>query len=253
LAVQAAQARGSRRIGLGITGLADALVLLGLRYDSDAGRAQAADIMRVVCHTAYTASIALAQEKGPFSFFDRERYLAGEFVTALPAELRDAIARHGVRNSHVTAIAPTGTISLLADNVSSGLEPIFDLAYQRRVLERSGDYTEHEVRDFDLWRKHHGDAALPPTFVTAHAVAPEDHLAMQAALQPYVDNSISKTINVPPDFPFERFRDLYAWAYDHGLKGCTTFRPNIVTGSVLTSRVTAETTTQCCGIEREAD
>jgi ribonucleoside-diphosphate reductase alpha chain len=255
LEAQAMQARGARRIGLGLTGLADALVMLGLRYDSEAGRMQAAEIMREICHGAYGASVALAREKGPFPFFERASYLESPFVRALPDEIRDGIAACGIRNSHLTAIAPTGTISLFANNVSSGLEPIFDLAYQRRVLELNGDYSEHGVQDnaFALWRKLNGEVPLPDAFVTAHQIAPEEHLAMQAALQPWVDNSISKTVNVPADFPFERFRDLYAWAYDHGLKGCTTFRPNPVTGEVLTSRVRVELATPCCGIEREAD
>jgi len=254
LAAQAAQARNIRRIGLGITGLADALVMLGLRYDCDAGRQQAVAIMRTISHAAYAASTELAKEKGAFPLFDREHYVASPFVSALPQHLRGAIASHGIRNTHLTAIAPTGTISLFAGNVSSGLEPIFDIDYRRRVLERKREFSEQEVRDFAaaVWQEIHGTSTLPETFVTAHRIAPEEHLAMQAALQPYVDNSISKTINIPTDYPFQRFRDLYTWAYHHGLKGCTAFRPNVVTGSVLTPELTTEPPAQCCGLEREA-
>lgn len=255
LEAQAAQARGARRIGLGITGLADALIMLGLRYDEAAGRTCAADIMRLVCHTAYRASIALAKEKGAFPFFAREAYLEGQFIRTLPDDIRDGIARHGIRNSHLTTIAPTGTISLLANNVSSGLEPVFDYSYTRRLVERDGSHNEQQVLDYayGLWREMHGDAALPESFITAHRIAPENHLAMQAALQPFVDNSISKTINVPADYPFEAFRHLYSSAYDQGLKGCTTFRPNPITGAILTTGTAVEPATQCCGLEREAD
>jgi len=252
---QAEQARGSRRIGLGITGLADALVMLGLRYDRDAGRAFAASVMQRVCHSAYRASVALAGEKGPFPFFERDAYLEGGFIRQLPADIRDGIAQHGMRNSHVTAIAPTGTISLFANNVSSGLEPIFDYAYTRRLVERDGTYSEQTVEDYAhaLWRTLHDGAVLPEAFITAQAIAPEDHLAMQAALQPFVDNAISKTINVPADYPFETFQRLYRMAYDSGLKGCTTFRPNPITGAILTRGTAVEPATQCCGLEREGD
>jgi ribonucleoside-diphosphate reductase alpha chain len=255
LEAQAAQARGSRRIGLGITGLADALVMLGLRYDGEAGRERAASVMQWVCHTAYRASIAIAEEKGAFPFFERDPYLEGAFIRTLPDDIRDGIARHGIRNSHVTAIAPTGTISLFANNASSGLEPVFDRAYTRRLVERDGSHTEQSVEDYAyaLWREMHGNAALPDAFVTAHQIAPEDHLAMQAALQPYVDNAISKTINVPADYPFEAFHHLYFTAYERGLKGCTTFRPNPITGAILTAGTAIEPATQCCGLEREAD
>lgn len=255
LEAQAVQARGARRIGLGITGLADALIMLGLRYDEAGGRSRAADLMRLICHTAYRASIALAQEKGTFPFFEREAFLDGPFIRSLPADIRDGIARHGLRNSHLIAIAPTGTISLFANNVSSGLEPVFDLSYTRRLVERDGTYNEHEVQDhaYALWRDIHGEAPLPDVFVTAQRIAPEHHLAMQAALQPFVDNSISKTINVPADYHFEAFRHLYRSAYEQGLKGCTTFRPNPITGAILTAGTVVEPAAQCCGLEREAD
>src|SRR3990170_970844 len=250
---QAAQARGTRRIGLGLTGLADALIMLGLHYGEEPARALAARIMQAILHAAYRTSIALAREKGAFPFFDKEKYPRGEFIRSLPRDIRDGIAQYGVRNSHLTAIAPTGTISLLANNISSGLEPVYDFRYSRRVLERSGAYSEYELTDyaFRLWRELHGDRPPPRTFVNAHTLAPEEHLAMQAALQPFVDNSISKTINVPLDYAFERFQDIYERAYDQGLKGCTTFRPNPVTGAVLTGVEEGVAAPHCCSVERE--
>jgi ribonucleoside-diphosphate reductase alpha chain len=250
LPVQRDQAHHSRRIGLGITGLADSLILLGLRYDSDAGRTRAAEIMRTVCHSAYRASIELARERGSFPAFEKEQYLQGRFIQQLPRDIRDEIARHGIRNSHLTAIAPTGTISLLANNVSSGIEPVYDWSYQRRVRAPDGQLNEYALTDYALarWREH-GDAPVPDTFVRAWEIAPQAHLDMQAALQPYVDSAISKTINVPPDYDYEQFKSLYEAAYDNGLKGCTTFRENPVTGTVLE----ATPATHCCTIEREAD
>ncbi len=252
LPAQRDQAHHSRRIGLGITGLADSLILLGLRYDSDAGRAQAADIMRTVCHSAYRASIELARERGSFPAFEQEQYLQGEFVQQLPADIRDGIARHGIRNSHLTAIAPTGTISLLANNISSGIEPVYDWSYQRNVREADGSLAHYALTDFALarWRER-SEAPMTEAFVRAWEVAPEAHLDMQAALQPFVDSAISKTINVPPDFDFEQFKSLYEAAFDRGLKGCTTFRENPVTGAVLETMPTAAP--HCCTIEREAD
>lgn len=252
LPAQAEQARGTRRLGLGITGLADTLILLGLRYDTRGARTLAETAMATVCHSAYRTSIELAKEKGPFPFFDRHRYLAGEFIHALPQDIHDGIVRHGIRNSHLTAIAPTGTISLLADNVSSGLEPVFRYRFQRHVLEQDGRPAVHEVEDYAwrLWRERYGNEPLPAAFCQADEVHPEAHLAMQAALQPYVDSAISKTITVPRDFPFDEFKAIYRRAYDLGLKGCTTFRPNPVTGAVLEA---AESTTPCCDIERESD
>ncbi len=257
LPAQAAAARRARRVGIGLTGLADALIMLGLHYAGDAARDLAAAAMRTICHAAYRASVALAREKGSFPAFVRDAYLEGEFVAALPADIRDAIAADGIRNSHLTAIAPTGTISILADNVSSGIEPVFDFRYGRRVLDAGGGYREFDVEDFAhaLWRRQAGvGAPLPASFVHAGELDPRDHLAMQAALQPYVDSAISKTVNVPVDYPFEAFTDLYRTAYRAGLKGCTTFRPNPVTGEILSRSPTAAPAAEpCCGIEREAD
>ncbi len=250
---QARTERGCRRIGLGITGLADTLILLGLRYDSDAAAEQAAAIMARIGHTAYRASIALAKEKGPFPDFEAEPYLDAPFVRALPADIRDGIARHGIRNSHLTAIAPTGTISLLANNVSSGLEPVFAFHHRRRILTADGRYAEYDLDDYAwrMWNRTHPGAPLPAAFVAVDDLSPADHLRMQAALQPHVDNAISKTINVPPDYPFDDFRDIYHQAWRLGLKGCTTFRPNPVTGAIL--EAPAEEGRHCCTLEREAD
>ncbi len=263
LPAQAEQARGARRIGLGITGLADALLMLGLRYGEPASLELARELMGRICRAAYRASVALAEEKGPFPYFVREAFLEAPFVRALPAELRDAIARHGIRNSHLLAIAPTGTISLLAGNVSSGLEPIFQADYRRRVLDPDGEgYTEYRVTDYAvaLWRRLEGRRdGVPPAFVEARELDPRDHLGMQAALQPCVDQAISKTVNVPADYPFEAFRELYRLAHREGLKGCTVFRPNPVTGEVLRTgeeegpREDAPEGPHCCSLEREPD
>ncbi len=253
LPAQAAQARQSRRIGLGITGLADALVLLGLRYDSEAACMLATETMSAIRDAAYRASIELAREKGAFPGFMREAFLASGFAQRLPDELRDAIARHGIRNSHVLAIAPAGTISLLANNVSSGIEPIFAVDAERRVLGTDGRYHTHRVIDHaqQLWQQQ-GSSGKPPALVEAHHVNPLAHLQMQAALQPYVDNAISKTINVAADFSFQNFESLYLQAHALGLKGCTVFRPNPVTGAILNA--SPENGQQrCCGLEREAD
>jgi ribonucleoside-diphosphate reductase alpha chain len=253
---QERQAKGARRIGLGITGLADALILLGLRYDSEPAREAAAGWMRAICHQAYRASVELAREKGSFPFFERERFLEGGFVAGLPDDVRQGVAEHGIRNSHLTAIAPTGTISLLAGNVSSGLEPVFDYCYSRRLRDRVGVQREHEVSDpaWRVWRERAGPGApLPPQFVRAHEVGPEDQLAMQAALQRSVDQAISKTVQVSADFDFERFARLYQLADELGLKGCTTFRPNAVTGAVLLGAETGGAGCHCGSLEREPD
>jgi ribonucleoside-diphosphate reductase alpha chain len=238
LDAQAAEAVAKRRIGLGVTGLADALIMCGARY----GSAQAVDLtkrwMRAIRDHAYRASAALAAEKGAFPLYDADAYLAGETVSGLPEDVRDAIRANGIRNALLTSVAPTGTISLFADNVSSGIEPVFSYTYTRNVLMPDGSQREEEVSDYAyrLWRRLKGNAPLPASFVSAHDIAPGDHVVMQAAVQKYVDSSISKTINVPADLPFDAFKDVYLQAWDTGCKGCTTYRPNDVTGSVLQVR-----------------
>ncbi|MCA0199505.1 MAG: adenosylcobalamin-dependent ribonucleoside-diphosphate reductase [Proteobacteria bacterium] len=232
---QRAEATQKRRIGLGVTGLADALIMCGERYGSAKAVATTRRWMELFRDAAYNASVDLATEKGPFPLFDADAYLAGATVAALPGNLRARIAKHGIRNALVTSIAPTGTISLFADNVSSGIEPVFSFVHTRHVLMPDGARKEQEVSDYAyrMFREKNGETALPAYFVDAQTLAPEDHLAMQAAVQDYIDSSISKTINVPEDFPFERFADVYMRAYDMGCKGCTTYRPSAVRGMVL--------------------
>ena len=233
---QAAEARAKRRIGLGITGLADALILCGLRYDSDSGAATAGTWMKAVQRAAYLASASLAEEKGAFPLYEREPFLAGETVAGLDADVREAIAKHGVRNALVTSVAPTGTISIFADNVSSGLEPVYSFIYRRNVLMPDGTRREEEVSDYAyrLYRQIKGsDAVLTDAFVDTQNLAPADHVRMQAAIQAHVDSAVSKTVNCPEDIDFEDFKDIYRAAYAAGLKGITTYRPNAVTGAVL--------------------
>jgi ribonucleoside-diphosphate reductase alpha chain len=246
LAQQAQAARASRRIGLGITGLADALIMLGLAYDDQRARRVAADAMRAVTEAAYWASVETARDKGAFPLYDTERYLAAPFIHGLPSELVAAIERNGIRNSHLTAIAPAGTISLLAGNVSSGLEPVYALQYDRGVREPDGSIVTVPVECYALAeyvRIKGEDAPLTDAFVTMADVRPEAQLQMQSALQAHVDNAIAKTVNVPTDIPFAEFAATYRNAYALGLKGCTVYRPNTVTGAVLSASPTAE---RCC-------
>ena len=233
---QQAEARAKRRIGLGVTGLADALLMLGLRYGSDAAAKQTEAWMHAIARAAYLASIDLAREKGAFPLFEADGYLASGNMMGMDDDIRAAIRLHGIRNALLTSIAPTGTISLYAGNVSSGIEPVFAYAYTRKVLQKDGSRTEEEVVDYAvrLWRETHGDAPLPDHFVNAQTLPPLDHVRMQAAAQRWVDSSISKTINCPEDISFDDFKDVYMAAWDQGCKGCTTYRPNAVTGSVLT-------------------
>ena len=238
LPAQKREAKAKRRIGLGLTGLADALAMCGVRYGSVEAQRLARRWMALIERHAYLASAGLASEKGAFPLYEAEQFLAGANVARLEPDVRGAIARSGIRNGCLTSIAPTGTISLLAGNVSSGVEPVFDFHYRRRIREAGDRYREEVVEDYAyrLFRAQAGaEAPLPAAFVTAAMLPPAEHLAMQAALQAHVDSSISKTINCPEDLTFEAFRDIYAQAYDQGLKGCTTFRPNPVTGSVLAS------------------
>ncbi|MCZ8335896.1 MAG: adenosylcobalamin-dependent ribonucleoside-diphosphate reductase [Rhodobacteraceae bacterium] len=241
---QAAEAQAKRRIGLGVTGLADALLMVGLRYGSEKAAEITEDWMRAIARAAYLASADLAREKGAFPLFDADKFLASGALAHMDADVKAAIRQYGIRNALLTSIAPTGTISLYAGNVSSGIEPVFAYAYTRKVLQKDGSRTEEEVVDYAvrLWREKHGDAPLPEYFVNAQTLPPLDHVRMQAAAQKWVDSSISKTINCPEDISFDAFKEVYMAAWDQGCKGCTTYRPNDVTGSVLTVSESTEKT-----------
>ncbi len=235
LEAQAREAAAKRRIGLGVTGLADALLMVGQRYGSEEAARQTDEWLHAIARAAYLASVELAKEKGPFPLFDADAYLASGAMEDMDEDVREAIREHGIRNALLTSIAPTGTISLYAGNVSSGIEPVFAYAYTRKVLQKDGSRTEEEVVDYavQMWRDKFGDKELPDYFVNAQTLAPLDHVRMQAAAQKWVDSSISKTINCPEDIAFEDFKEVYMEAWDTGCKGCTTYRPNDVTGSVL--------------------
>jgi ribonucleoside-diphosphate reductase alpha chain len=235
---QEAEAKAKRRIGLGVTGLADALAMCGLVYGEEDAADAASQWMQAISEAAYAASALLAAEKGAFPLFDANRYLDGGHAKELSKSIRTQIKKNGLRNGLLTSIAPTGTISLIAGNVSSGIEPIFSLAYERKVLMPDGTRRSERVEDYAarLWRSLKGDdAPLPSAFVTVADLKPKHHLVMQAAVQRHVDSSISKTVNVPETFSFGEFKAVYDEAYSLGLKGCTTFRPNEVTGSVLST------------------
>jgi len=242
---QREMALSTRRIGLGITGLADALMMLGLNYGSSSGREKAAQLMQTICYAAYQCSIQLAQEKGCFPAFEQTQFLKSRFIQSLPEELIAAIEKYGIRNSHLLAIAPAGTISLLADNTSSGIEPVFSFRQQRRIMTVDGgqETLELENKAWRLWREDAGANAIEPKyFITALELPATAHLQMQAALQPFVDSAISKTINVPADCAFEEFSGLYVTANNLGLKGCTTFRTGCRNKNVL---VPAPDCTRC--------
>ena len=244
LEAQAQEAQNKRRIGLGVTGLADALLMLGLRYGSDEAARQTEEWLHAIARAAYLASVELAKEKGAFPLFDAEAYLASGNMMNMDEDVRDAIREHGIRNALLTSIAPTGTISLYAGNVSSGIEPVFAYAYTRKVLQKDGSRTEEEVVDYavQMYREKFGaDAELPDYFVNAQTLTPAEHVKMQAAAQQWIDSSISKTINCPEDISFDSFKDVYMQAWDLGCKGCTTYRPNDVTGSVLSVSESADT------------
>ncbi|MEM7719943.1 MAG: adenosylcobalamin-dependent ribonucleoside-diphosphate reductase [Pseudomonadota bacterium] len=235
LEAQAREAAAKRRIGLGVTGLADALAMSGVRYGSEEAARLTSRWLKRIARAAYTASAHLAAEKGAFPLFEADAFLASGALQNMDEDVRDLVRTHGIRNALLTSIAPTGTISLFAGNVSSGIEPIFAHAYTRKVLQKDGTRTEEEVVDYavQMWRDLKGDTPLPDYFVNAQTLSPEDHVRMQAAAQEWIDSSISKTINVPEDISFDAFQDVYLQAYETGCKGCTTYRPNAVTGSVL--------------------
>lgn len=258
---QRAEAERKRRVGLGFTGLGDALAMLGLRYDSEAARDCAARIAEVIRDRAYLASVELAREKGAFPLFDADAYCASPFVARLPETLREAIRTYGMRNSHVLSIAPTGTISLaFADNASNGIEPVFETRYRRRARLADGSVRVYDVEDHAArrYRAQFGaSTALPDTFRTAHDIGVNDHIAMLEAVAPYVDSSISKTVNVPADYAFDGFRSLYLEAWRRGLKGLATFRPNPERESILETGAAAEDaaepladTPESCGQQR---
>ena len=239
---QAEEASAKRRIGLGIMGLGNMLQAMGLRYGSDRAVQATGAIMRAIRDFAYSASVDLARERGSFPLFDRERFLERPFVRALPERLRNGIAEHGIRNGVLLTIAPTGTTAIYYGNVSSGLEPTFAWRYTRKVLQPDGSQREFAVTDagWDAYCHHNGldpetapTTRLPDYMATATELTVEDHVRMQAACQQYVDASISKTINCPPDITYDDFKDVYQTAYDSGCKGATTYRPSGVRGSVL--------------------
>ena len=243
IAAQQEEAQAKRRIGLGVTGLADALIMCRARYGSDAANALIEQWMSGLQRAAYLASAQLAEEKGAFPLYDAARYADSPTIQRLDDDVQAAIAASGVRNALLTSVAPTGTISLLAGNVSSGIEPVFSYSYTRNVLMPDGTRRAESVDDhaYLLFRRLKGDAAqLPDYFVDAQSLRPADHLAVQARVQTFVDSSISKTINCPEEMKFDDFKDVYMRAYDLGCKGCTTYRPNPVTGAVLESASGAE-------------
>ena len=238
------EAAAKRRVGLGFTGLGDALIMLGLRYDTPAARTMAQRISEVMRDTAYDASVELARERGAFPLFNADLYLSGStFASRLPAPLKERIRAHGLRNSHLLSIAPTGTISLaFADNASNGIEPPFSWSYTRKKRLPDGSFREHAVEDhaWRLYRHLKGvDTPLTPAFVTALEMSAQSHEAMVAAVAPYIDTAISKTVNVPADYPYEDFQHLYLDAWQSGLKGLATYRPNAVLGAVLSVGPTA--------------
>jgi ribonucleoside-diphosphate reductase alpha chain len=272
LAAQQAEAMAKRRIGLGVTGLADALIQIGVRY----GTAEAARLtghwLAIIKDAAYAVSAALAAEKGAFPLCDAEALLARPNLAGLPEAVRKRIAATGLRNGVITTIAPTGTTSLLAGNVSSGIEPVFDFTYTRKILAADGSRREEQVEDYayrlfhSLKRQnraagrglnkgpHKGtDAPLPAAFVRMADLTPADHLRMQAAAQAHVDSAISKTINCPEALDFDDFKSIYLEAHALGLKGCTTYRPNAVTGSVLASSAAAPPEPERVAVSAQAD
>ena len=245
---QHAEAMAKRRVGLGFTGLGDALIMLGLRYDTDAARSMAARISESMRDNAYRASSMLAKERGSFPLFNSDLYLTGtSFAARLPDELKTSIRKHGIRNSHLLSIAPTGTISLaFADNASNGIEPAYAWTYTRRKRMPDGTLAEFPVEDH-AWRKYRhagGDVTrLPSAFVTALEISASAHEAMVATVAPYIDSSISKTVNVPENYPYEDFQHLYLTAWKSGLKGLATYRPNKVLGSVFSTEATSPSST----------
>lgn len=238
LAAQAREAKDKRRIGIGFTGLADALLMLGLRYDAAQGRKMAENIAQCLRDNAYAASVALAKERGAYPLFDADICLApGTFASRLAPSLRASIRKHGLRNSHLLSIAPTGSVSLaFADNTSAGIEPVFDWTYTRYLQSADGHRHRYEAQDH-AWRVYQSlgrtTQRLPAAFVSALQIRPEDHIAMVATVQPYIDGAISKTLNLPAATTAEQVSALFMQAWRERLKGLTIFRPNRVRSAVL--------------------
>ncbi len=231
-------AQAQRRIGLGVTGVADAIAMLGAKYGSPKAVFLLGSWMQTIQNEAYRASALLAEERGFFPMYDAIEHRKNAMIQALDQDVQALIARHGLRNAALTTIAPTGTISMLAGNVSSGIEPIFSTSFLRTITNTDGSKSMERVTDYAVWvygQIAGPDAILPDVFVTAADLAPEDHVNMQAAAQMWVDSGISKTVNCPEDIAFDDFKNVYQAAYESGCKGCTTYRPNAVTGAVLTT------------------
>ena len=233
---QTHEAMQKRRIGIGVTGLADALIMCGTRYNTDRAVKLAGDWMQCIKRAAYFASSELAREKGAFPMFECSSFLSSGGAEILDSDIKSSIELNGLRNGLLTSVAPTGTISLLADNVSSGIEPVFSYKYTRKVLMPDGDKQEEEVSDYAyrlFYKLFDSQTPLPESFVDVQNLSPHHHISMQAAVQKHVDSAVSKTVNCPEAINFEEFFDIYSKAYDLGCKGITTYRPNSVTGSVL--------------------
>jgi ribonucleoside-diphosphate reductase alpha chain len=248
LKIQRQEALATRRIGLGLTGLGDVFVMLGLHYGSPESLKLAKQIMKTIAETTWLTSIELAKEKGAFPSYQAGAYSQGQFISGLSEDIQKAVAQHGIRNSHHNTIAPAGTISILARNISSGLEPIFSGQYQRAVRTLKDEPVTYQVTDYALalWQELKKPEPLPPAWRDTRSILPQDHLQVQAAMQPYVDNAISKTINIPVDFPFQSLLDVYTQAFALGLKGCTVFRANPITGSILEAQTPEEQIDRCC-------
>ena len=252
LKAQEEEAQQKRRIGLGVTGLADALLMMGLRYGSNDAAKKTEELLHQIARISYLSSSELAKEKGSFPLFDADQYLTSKTLTKMDQDVRDLISKNGIRNALLTSIAPTGTISLYAGNVSSGIEPVFAYSYNRKVLQKDGSHTDEDVVDYavQIWREKFGSKPFPDYFVNAQTLDPIDHVRMQSAAQKWIDSSISKTINCPVDIDFNTFKEVYMEAWRGGCKGCTTYRPNEVTGSVLS---VSEDSNKVSELDKKAD
>jgi ribonucleoside-diphosphate reductase alpha chain len=240
---QCIAASNTRRIGLGFTGLADTLVMLNMAYGSKESLSLTQEITQKIAFTTWLTSAKLANEKQSFPLFNCKKYLEGQFVRSLPNEIRNEIKKNGMRNSHHNAIAPTGSISLLANNISNGIEPIFSSSYERNVRNLEGETVKFRIKDYAFYhyQKLFNTESLPESWRDVLTLSPSDHLAIQGVVQPYIDNAISKTINIPEKYPLSKLMGIYKEAHLLKLKGCTIFRPNPTTGSVLSTDID-----RCC-------